>query len=147
MVRYLPSFLKFLDSSIFRLEPALVKIIQVMKRNVHFSIFILLKCAFYQLPWKHCVTRFLDSLTPLRVPVVERWWAHYNLDPSPGKAVLRESGGQPPMRDWGLSLYGACILELPGQLSPQPRTMSLCPQLYPVSRFLCAPSLLSKAET
>lgn len=65
MIWYLPLFLKFLDFSIFRLERALDKIIQVMKRNVQFSIFILLKCAFYQLPWKHCVTRFLDSLTPL----------------------------------------------------------------------------------
>lgn len=61
----MPFFRQFLDFSIFRPAPALDKIIQVMKRNVQFSVFILLKCAFYQLPWKHCVTRFLDSLTPL----------------------------------------------------------------------------------
>lgn len=61
----MPLFLTFLDFSIYRLEPALDQIIQVMKRNVQFSIFTLLKCAFSQLPWKHGVTGFLDSLTPL----------------------------------------------------------------------------------
>lgn len=71
----LPLFLIFLDFSIFRLELALGKIIQVMKKNIEFSIFIL-KCAFHQLPWKHCVTRFLDRLTPL-ASGCESSWAHY----------------------------------------------------------------------
>lgn len=118
-----------------------------MKRNVHFSIFILLKCAFYQLPWKHCVTHFLDSLTPpefrlLSAGELITTWIQVLERQLPGKVEASL-----PRGTGGFRFIGCAYLSYQVSSRPRPGRCHFVRSCSTPGGFCVHPPCLHKAET